>query len=128
VGTAKEGKECLTIEIHTPPTPPASGGAKSVIPNPIVVPFGELLLFPLKPGDELKAKLKPAKGFDVGAGAGKERDVTLHGGVVGLIIDTRGRPFDFSPKTVGRVEKIQKWSKIQVLGDVDDHGVATVRK
>ncbi len=119
VGQTKEGKECITIEIQNP---------KSKIPNPIVVPFGELVLFPLGVGEELKAKLKPAKQFDVGAGPGKDREVTLHGGVVGLIIDTRGRPFDLSPKTPDRVAKIQKWSQIQVAGDVDDHGVATVRK
>lgn len=119
VGTSKEGKECLSIEIE-------SRNSKIEVPNPILC--GELLLFPLAPGEEVQAKLKPAKGFDVGAGPGKERDVTLHGGVVGLIIDTRGRPFDLSAKTPDRVAKIQKWSKIQVLGDVDDHGVATVRK
>jgi hypothetical protein len=50
--------------------------------------------------------------------------------VVGLIIDTRGRPFDLSAKTENRVAKIQKWSKIQehIAGGVEDHGVATVRK
>ena len=88
------------------------------------------MLLPLGPGEDMNMKLKPARGFDVGAGPGKEREVTVHGGVVGLIVDTRGRPFDLSSETENRVAKIQKWSKIQehVTQGVEDHGVATVRK
>jgi uncharacterized protein (TIGR01319 family) len=121
VGTGKEGKECLSIQIENP---------KFQIPNPSQIPFGELMLLPLGPGEDMNMKLKPARGFDVGAGPGKEREVTVHGGVVGLIVDTRGRPFDLSSETENRVAKIQKWSKIQehVTQGVEDHGVATVRK
>jgi hypothetical protein len=39
--------------------------------------------------------------------------VILHGGEVGLIVGTHGRPFDLSPKTADRVRRIQKRSKIQ---------------
>ena len=121
VGTGKEGKECLTIS----GPPPFTGGQGGV-----TISFGELVLIPLAPGEELSVKLKPARGFDVGAGPGKEREVTVHGGVVGLIIDARGRPFEFSSKTENRVAKIQKWAKIQehIGAGVEDHGVATVRK
>ena len=138
VGVGKEGRECLSIQIENP---------KSQIPNPsqteenskfeirnssqtLSVSFGELMLIPLAPGEEMRMKLKPARGFDVGAGPGKEREVTVHGGVVGVVIDTRGRPFDLSAKTADRVAKIQKWSRIQehVGGEMEDHGVATVRK
>ncbi|MBK6912004.1 MAG: glutamate mutase L [bacterium] len=120
VGKSKEGKPCVTI----------TGTSKSGQAFNQSVPFGELLLFPLAPGDEIKATIKPEKGFDVGAGSGKEIQATLHGGVVGLLIDTRGRPLDLSPQTENRVAKIQKWTKIQdfILADAHDDGVATVRK
>ncbi|MBU1920852.1 hypothetical protein KKG66_08400, partial [bacterium] len=93
-------------------------------------PVGELRLIPFAPGEEMKVKIKPAKGFDLGAGSGKEIEATLHGGVVGLIIDTRGRPLQLTPDTPDRVAKIQQWSKITeyVMEGVDDSGVATVRK
>ncbi len=121
VGVGKEGKECLTIS-GPPPFTGGQGGTS--------IPFGELMLFPLAPGESMNVKLKPARGFDVGAGPGKERDVTVHGGVVGLIVDTRGRPFNLLPKTENRVAKIRKWSKIQehVSLSVEDSGIATVRK
>jgi hypothetical protein len=123
VGTGREGRDCLAIEFVE------IENRKSKIEYR-TIPFGELVLIPFAPGEEAKVKLKPARGFDVGAGAGKEREVTVHGGVVGLIVDTRGRPFDLSPKTENRVAKIRKWSKIQehVVGEVEDPGVATVRK
>jgi len=120
VGKGKEGKPCVTVEGKQP-----DGSAFNES-----IPVGELNLYPLKPNEEMKVKIKPVKGFDMGAGSGKEIEATLHGGVVGLIIDTRGRPLQLTPDTPDRVAKIQQWTKITefVMEGVDDHGVATVRK
>lgn len=41
---------------------------------------------------EAELRLAPARGFDVGAGAGNDRTVTVGGGEVGLVLDGRGRP------------------------------------
>jgi hypothetical protein len=126
IGNGKEGRECITI---TESSPPACGGIKGGALN-VSVPYGELRLIPLAPGEEVKVKIRPVKGFDMGAGSGKEIEATLHGGVVGLIIDTRGRPLQLSPDTADRVTKIRKWSKITEYTTTDetDQGVATVRK
>lgn len=126
VGSGKEGKPCVTISA-SPST--NSGGIKGGGIEE-TINCGELRLIPLAPGAEVKARLKPAKGFDLGAGSGKEIEATLHGGVVGLIIDTRGRPLELTPATPNRVAKIQQWSKITeyVMEGGDDSGVATVRK
>ena len=35
---------------------------------------------------------KPARGFDLGAGPGQPVEREVRGGLVGLILDTRGRP------------------------------------
>jgi uncharacterized protein (TIGR01319 family) len=119
VGQGKEGKECIRI--------------RGKLPNDAEIderiPFGELAYFPLALGEETKLALEPAKGFDVGAGPGRDRDATVHGGVVGLLIDTRGRPLDIRSDMPDRVAKIEKWNKFhdQVIAHKDDQGIATRR-
>lgn len=54
-------------------------------------------------------EIEPAKGFDVGAGKGKKLVKKLRGGVVGLIIDTRGRPFNFTPDFPNRKQALADW-------------------
>jgi uncharacterized protein (TIGR01319 family) len=103
VGNSKEGRECIEIE----------GRASDGTELREKIPFGELVLFPLRLGATMKAKLRPVRGFDVGAGVGKEMEANLRGGVVGLIVDTRGRPLELSMNTPQRIEKLQRWAKIQ---------------
>jgi len=64
-------------------------------------------------GDGLadEATITPAKGFDVGAGRGKARTVPVEGGVVGLVIDARGRPIAVPTDQTARVAKLQEWLK-----------------
>ncbi len=76
----------------------------------IEVPAGNLVLVPLELGESVRARIEPAKGFDMGEGSGKAIDWILTGGVVGLVIDTRGRPFDFKRDTDKRIELLNKWS------------------
>ena len=100
IGTAKEGEPCLTVAF------------KDAAPE--AVPFGKLRLIPLKENQTQEAVITPARGFDVGAGKGKPITVTLEGGVVGLIIDTRGRPVVIPTEPAQRVAKLQEW--LAVLG------------
>lgn len=74
------------------------------------VPFGELLLTPLELGETVKARIEPAKGWDMGEGSGKPVERTLTGGVVGLVVDTRGRPLGLKCDTPNRVGLLNKWS------------------
>jgi len=69
----------------------------------------ELRLLPLDPGETAELVLEPAKGFDMGEGDGKPATRTVHGGVVGLIVDTRGRPFNLTADTPGRLETLARW-------------------
>ncbi len=71
---------------------------------------GELSLMPLELGESVRALIEPAKGWDMGEGAGKAVERLLTGGVVGLIVDTRGRPFDLRRDTPDRVTLLNKWS------------------
>ena len=69
-------------------------------------------MVPLEPGQTAKATLRPEKGLDVGAGKGRDREVTLQGGVVGLIFDCRGRqPFRLPEARAARIAKLNEWNE-----------------
>ena len=57
-----------------------------------------------------RAVLEPERGFDVGGGPGNKIERELHGGVVGIVLDGRGRPFDLSSLSEqDRVKYLKKW-------------------
>ncbi len=57
-----------------------------------------------------KATFEPEKNFDIGAGKGQPLTKELHGGVVGIILDGRGRPFDLSTLSEDdRVKYLKEW-------------------
>lgn len=77
------------------------------------VKYGEMALIPLGVGEKMKIKVKPEKNFDMGEGNGKEVTKEVEGGVVGLIIDARGRrPFTLPEDNKLRVEKLTEWNKV----------------
>jgi uncharacterized protein (TIGR01319 family) len=57
-----------------------------------------------------RAILEPERGFDVGGGKGARIEKEIHGGVVGIILDGRGRPFDLSDiEDEQRVSYLTRW-------------------
>jgi len=102
VGKIKEGKTSLTAKIELP-------DGKTFEEE---IPFGEIRLIPLGAGKTAKAVLKPGKGLDLGAGRNQELETVLHGGVVGLVLDTRGRqPFRLPVEAADRVPLLKKWMR-----------------
>ena len=100
VGKAKSDQIMLHYEI-TLPEGVISGELK----------FGELKLIPA-PFESLKAKLTPGKGLDVGAGKNELLETNIYGGVVGIILDGRGRqPFHLEDNTENRVSQLKEWSE-----------------
>ena len=99
VGTGKEGREAVHI----------TGRTERGMDIDVTVNFGDMILVPLELGDSVHASIHPAKSFDMGEGHGKQVERTLHGGVVGLVIDARGRPLNLYRDTPDRVEKLNKW-------------------
>jgi len=77
--------------------------------------FGTMKLIPLgfAEGQALpltaKATFEPARHFDLGAGTGNKVERTISGGVVGIILDGRGRPFAVPTDDKTRVEKLIEW-------------------
>lgn len=96
VGEGREGVNILRIKIED---------EKGVIEK--TMKFGDIELIPL-PGEK-KIVLQPERGFDVGGGKGKAIDAVLSGGVVGIIIDCRGRPFVLPEDKKKRIESLNKW-------------------
>ena len=71
--------------------------------------FGDLKLIPLGDGETAALKAEPAKGWDLGAGPGKAVETTIHGGVVGVVLDARARPLQFATNRKEQVEAISRW-------------------
>lgn len=75
------------------------------------VPFGSLELVPLGPGEIREVTIRPGGKMDIGAGKGREMVAKIEGGVVGVIIDCRGRPMALPEDARIRVEKLREWYK-----------------
>jgi uncharacterized protein (TIGR01319 family) len=108
VGLGKDGEPCVTIK----------GNGIDVS-----VPFGEIRVIPINTDQTKELVVEPAKTFDVGGGKGKtvtarlfddmkgKRDSTtnLIEGQVGIIVDTRGRPFNLDLNTPDRIKKLRSY-------------------
>ncbi|HNT98162.1 MAG TPA: glutamate mutase L [Elusimicrobiales bacterium] len=103
-GLAKEGANILDWELAPEGGKPVSGTLR----------FGELLHLPFAEARG-KLMLKPAKGFDVGAGPGNAREAKCEGGQVGLVLDGRGRPFELPKAHSKRIAELNKWYKAMEL-------------
>lgn len=82
-GQGRVGRTCLHYQI--------SGGGLNETGE---LRGGELKLLPLTDGASATVTVRPARGFDCGAGPGREITREVRGGTVGLILDGRGRPLD----------------------------------
>ncbi len=77
----------------------------------VEVAAGSLEVLPLPPGQKAVIKLEPHRSIDVGRGGPGQGggSIEVQGGLVGLIVDARGRPL-FLPSNAGkRRERIQQW-------------------
>ena len=99
VGSAKPGALMLTAELIMP-----DGSNKRV-----ELHQGQLLSVPAD-YEPIKATLRPAKGLDIGAGKNEEITTIIYGGVVGLVFDGRGRPFNLPVEKDKRIENLTAWS------------------
>ena len=105
VGEIKGGKPLMKYKLELPDGKTEEG----------TLAAGEMVKFDLGFDPEtnlpLKAKaiLEPERGFDVGMGKGARHETTVSGGVSGLILDGRGRPFSPPENEKNRVEKLIEW-------------------
>lgn len=71
------------------------------------VGFGEIKTLPLLDGETCKIEATAGKGLKLGRGKEKRLEATITGGVLGLIIDARGRPLRIPEKK----ETIKRWTR-----------------
>ena len=71
------------------------------------VNFGEIDVLPILEGEACKIEATSGKGLSLGKGREKRIEATVTGGVLGLIIDARGRPLTIPDKN----DIIKKWAE-----------------
>jgi uncharacterized protein (TIGR01319 family) len=95
IGVARDGEEIGTLTLAG---------------ETISLRFGTLLHRPLGPGETLHVEIRPARHFDAGAGPGRPVSGIVEGGVVGVLIDCRGRPLQLPTDEQARVTKLREWN------------------
>ncbi|HLI49105.1 MAG TPA: glutamate mutase L [Chthonomonas sp.] len=99
IGVSREGEPCITVEWEDWKD---------------IVPFGALRVYPLglnsagEP-EEQEITVTPSRAFDLGAGRGRAVRRVVKGGVVGLIVDARGRPLQLPTDPSARLYCLQEW-------------------
>lgn len=100
VGMAREGDIALTFKIEY-----EDGRLLEV-----EVPYGSLEVIPLPTGQTANLELRPTRRFDVGLGTkGQAGTTKVEGGIIGIIIDARGRPLPIAEDPEDQREKMQRW-------------------
>ena len=98
-GVGKEAETVLNIEMETPEGDTLKEQVK----------WGELKRINLGEKQIAKVRITPTKHFDMGEGAGKEVITNVEGGVVGVILDGRGRPLRLPENSEERRRKLLEW-------------------
>jgi len=75
----------------------------------VEVKFGGLEILPLGMGQTARLTLQPLHRSDVGNGPGRNAAIQVAGGVMGVVIDARGRPLALPEDSVRRRELFKKW-------------------
>jgi hypothetical protein len=101
VGRSRRGRRMLTLRLER------LNGGEEISGE---VRKGQLVRIPLSQGEQGRLTIRPERGIDVGfGGPGKAGTIRVSGGVVGLVIDGRGRPLQLSKDPAHRRELNQKW-------------------
>jgi uncharacterized protein (TIGR01319 family) len=98
-GHAKEGEPCVTVKGTTTDGRTLDESVK----------FGDMKRIPLDEGQYAEVEIRPARGFNCGTGPGRVVKAKIEGGVAGILVDARGRPFELPEKKGERAQKLLKW-------------------
>lgn len=99
-GHGPAGKTALKLKFMQDETEPVE----------LDIPYGVIQQIDLPPGQKATVEIRPTRFFDIGLGQpGRGAIADVEGGVLGLIVDTRGRPLRLSPNDEQRREQLQQW-------------------
>lgn len=102
VGAGRPGAACMTVELQ-----PERGAASNH-----AVAVGDFTRVPVPEGGRVRVRVQPERGFDAGAGRGKPVQAEVAGGVVGIVLDGRGRrPFALPGDARARIERLRAWNR-----------------
>jgi uncharacterized protein (TIGR01319 family) len=105
VGESKAGKDVLKYKFEFPDGRTEEGTLAFGDMKKFELGFDEKTNLPLK----AKAVLSPEGRLDIGDGKGTRIETMVSGGVVGIILDGRGRPFELPGDDKERVRKLEEW-------------------
>lgn len=100
LGHGRPGEPAVTVGITT----------DDETTTEIEVAYGSIELFPLPPHRKAAVTIQPGHRFDIGLGQpGRGAETEIEGGLLGLIIDARGRPLRLPEDELDRQEALQSW-------------------
>lgn len=100
IGRARLGDPACSVKLVE------EGGAE----GQVEVAFGTLAVLPLATGRTGKLTIRPRPGFNAGFGPGRGRSLTIQGGVLGVVVDARGRPIALPRLPDQRQELVKQWT------------------
>jgi uncharacterized protein (TIGR01319 family) len=102
IGIARPGTPILRIRLY-------HEDGRSITRD---IKFGSLSILPVELGEKVSLHLRPLHRFDIGMGGpGKSGKVNAVGGVLGIIVDARGRPLQFLPEEEKNIQRNEIWRK-----------------
>ncbi|MFO8060344.1 MAG: glutamate mutase L [Bacillota bacterium] len=99
VGSGRPGRKCVDVTIELP-----SGERLEEAVN-----FGELKRVNLGVDEKASVEVRPVRAFDMGDGKGSPVSAEVSGGLVGIVIDCRGRPIIIPEREDQRVQTLTQW-------------------
>ena len=99
-GRGQRGKPALKVKL--------TRGSEEVEEKEIL--FGNIELLPLPAGEKASLEIRPGRHFDIGLGQpGRGAVAQVEGGLLGIIIDARGRPLKLPADDLDRQQQLQQW-------------------
>ncbi len=71
--------------------------------------YGEIETWPLLVGERATLEIRPTRRFDIGMGPGEGGKVEVLGGLLGLVVDARGRPLLLPENEDARRRLLTRW-------------------
>jgi uncharacterized protein (TIGR01319 family) len=103
IGQGKNGERCMDYTVTFAGGRQAESGTLA---------FGDVRLIPLESDEQGQLELRPVKHVDIGEGKGTPTTRAVKGGVVGVLLDGRGRPIQLPTDSQARVTALTRWHQV----------------
>jgi hypothetical protein len=105
MGHGTPGKAALRVKLRAD-----ASSSTEFEPVEIEVPYGSIEVMELPSGQKATLEIRPTRHFDIGLGQPGRGAVTkVEGGVLGVIIDARGRPLRLPQDETVRQDWLEQW-------------------